>query len=128
MMLLAKERRTPPKDLGIDLLILKEKRQTFEETMPKEIIKAGTEHKYEPDPSGSFRICLKNGLILAQNGRTTVAGSNAREILNTIIDMELVTRLDHVGYLGRELEKAQIALSLKRSYIQDELLWPLEKG
>ena len=37
-------------------------------------------------------------------------------------------RLDHAGYLGRELEKAEIALSLKRSYIQDEPLWPSEKS
>lgn len=128
MMLLAKERRTPPKDLGIDLLILKEKRQPPEEAMPKKTIKARTEHKYEPDPSGSFRIYISHSLILAQNGCTIISGRNAREILNTIIDMGLVKRLDHVGYLGRELEKAQIALSLKRSYIQDEPLWPFEKG
>ena len=42
--------------------------------------------------------------------------------------MGLVTRLDHAGYLGRELEKGEIALALKRSYNQDEPLWPSEKS
>jgi dihydropteroate synthase len=53
-----------------------------------------------------------------------VAGISAKDILNTLIDFGLVTRLDHAGYLGRELEKAEIALRLKRSYSQDEALFP----
>ncbi|HRW83197.1 MAG TPA: DUF4346 domain-containing protein, partial [Methanothrix sp.] len=36
----------------------------------------------------------------------------------------LVTRLDHAGYLGRELERAETALLLGRSYSQDEPLFP----
>ncbi len=128
MMQLAQSRSTPPKDLGIDLLILKEKRHYPEDEMPRVFIRAGTDHKYEPDPFGSFRISLSQGLILARNSRITVAGTNARDILNTIIDQEIVLRPDHVGYLGRELEKAEIALSLKRSYIQDEPLWSFEKS
>lgn len=51
-------------------------------------------------------------------------GISARDILNTLIDLGMVTRLDHVGYLGRELEKAEIALALGRSYVQDEPLFP----
>lgn len=66
-------------------------------------------------------------MILAQNGPATVAGRNARDILNTLIERDLVSRLDHVGYLGRELEKAEIALRLKRNYVQDEPLWSSEK-
>ena len=57
----------------------------------------------------------------------TVAGRNARDILNTLIERGLVSRLDHAGYLGRELERAEIALRLKRSYVQDEPLWSSEK-
>jgi len=67
-------------------------------------------------------------LIFARSSRITVAGTRARDILNTIIDQGIVLRPDHAGYLGRELEKAEIALSLKRSYIQDEPLWPFEKS
>ena len=54
--------------------------------------------------------------------RVTVVGDNAIDVLNTIIGQGLVTRLDHAGYLGRELQKAEIALRLKRSYSQDEPL------
>jgi dihydropteroate synthase-like protein len=128
MMQLARKRHAPPKDLGLDLLILKEKRRLPEEAMPEKFVKAKDRHKYEPDSRGSFRIFLSRGLILAQNGSTTVAGKNARDVLNTLIEMGLVSRLDHAGYLGRELERAQIALRLKRNYIQDEPLWPSEKS
>jgi dihydropteroate synthase-like protein len=128
MMILAQWRQTPPKDLGLDLLILKEKRRLPEEPMPGEFVQAGNEHKYEPDRAGSFRIVIAEGKILAENGSISVAGISAKAVLNTLIDMGLVKRLDHAGYLGRELEKAEIALALKRSYIQDEPLWPSEKS
>ncbi|MHB8117307.1 MAG: dihydropteroate synthase-like protein [Methanothrix sp.] len=127
MMLLARKRYAPPKDLGLDLLILKEKRRLPEEAKPETFMQAEEGHKYEPDGSGSFRIFLSQGSIMAQNGRETVTGRNARDILNTLIERGLVSRLDHAGYLGRELEKAEIALRLKRSYVQDEPLWSSEK-
>ncbi|MCX6677151.1 MAG: dihydropteroate synthase-like protein [Methanothrix sp.] len=132
MMMLAQKRHAPPKDLGLDLLILKEKRCLPEEAMPETFLDAKEGHKYEPDGRGSFRIFLSGGRILAQNlaqnGPIAVAGRNARDILNTLIEKGLVSRLDHAGYLGRELEKAEIALRLKRNYVQDELLWPSEKS
>ncbi|HPT37795.1 MAG TPA: DUF4346 domain-containing protein, partial [Methanothrix sp.] len=76
---------------------------------------------------GCFRIFLSHGRIVAQNKDAAVAGGNARDILNTLIDMGLVSRLDHAGYLGRELERAETALHLKRSYVQDEPLWQADK-
>ncbi len=127
MMLLARRRQTPPKDLGLDILILKEKRHLPKESMPEKVIQAKGGHNFQPDQSGSFRIFISSQSILAQNAGTTVAGRNARDILNTLIEMGLVSRLDHAGYLGRELEKAEIALRLKRSYVQDEPLWSSEK-
>lgn len=127
MMLLAEHRKTPPKDLGIDLLVLKEKRRRPEDAMPELFIEARIEHEYKPDPAGSFRIRISGDRIIARHKSTAVAGKSAREILNTLIEMGLVTRLDHAGYLGRELEKAEIALELGRSYSQDEPLWPFRK-
>ncbi|MDD1750591.1 MAG: dihydropteroate synthase-like protein [Methanothrix sp.] len=127
MMLLARQRCAPPKDLGLDLLILKEKRRLPEQAVPEAFMEAKEDHKYEPDSRGSYRIFLSRGMILAQNGPVTVAGRNARDILNTLIERNLVSRLDHAGYLGRELEKAEIALRLKRNYVQDGPLWPSEK-
>ena len=128
MMLLAARRRTPPKDLGMDLLILKEKRARPAEKVPERYQEAYQEGKsarcYEMDPAGSFRISVADGKIVAWHERTAVAGRKAAEVLNTLIDMGLVTRLDHAGYLGRELQKAELALSLGRSYVQDEPLLP----
>ncbi len=122
MMVLAKERKTPPKDLGIDLLVLKEKRRRPEGTLPETFEEAAVEHKFEMDPAGSFMIRIAEGRIIARHRRTTVAGENARDVLNMLIDLGLVSRLDHAGYLGRELEKAELALKLGRSYVQDEPL------
>jgi dihydropteroate synthase-like protein len=127
MMTLAQDRQAPPKDLGLDLLILKEKHRRPAEPMPVGAIEAKAGHTFQPDRCGSFRISISAQMILAQTGSTTVAGQNARDILNTLIEMNLVSRLDHAGYLGRELEKAEIALRLKRSYVQDEPLWSSEK-
>ncbi len=124
MMVLALNRKTPPKDLGVDLLLLKEKRQRLEEALPQEYEEAIAEHKYEMDPAGPFRISIAEGWILVRHERASVVGSNARDILNTLIDRGLVSRLDHAGYLGRELEKAEAALALGRSYVQDEPLLP----
>ena len=124
MMLLAGARRTPPKDLGLDLLVCKEKRSRPKEALPEQFIPASSDHAYVPDPAGSFRISIADGRILARHDRAAVAGSSARDVLNTLIDRGLVSRLDHAGYLGRELEKAELALRLDRSYSQDEPLIP----
>lgn len=123
MMMLALNRKTPPKDLGLDLLVLKEKRHSTKEALPGGFQEALSDHRYEMDPAGSFRISIADGKILAKHDRASVVGSSARDILNTLIDMGLVSRLDHAGYLGRELEKAEAALRIGRSYVQDESLF-----
>lgn len=126
MMLLAKERRTPPKDLGLDLLVLKEKRRKAPPTSlkPQRTQEASCDHAWHEDPAGNFEILLGGGRILVRGCGAQLEGISARDILNTLIDLGMVTRLDHVGYLGRELEKAEIALALGRSYVQDEPLFP----
>jgi dihydropteroate synthase-like protein len=126
MMLLAKERRTPPKDLGLDLLVLKEKRRKAPPTSlkPQRTLEASCDHAWHEDPAGNFEILLDGGRILVRGCGAQLEGISARDILNTLIDLGMVTRLDHVGYLGRELEKAEIALALGRSYVQDEPLFP----
>jgi dihydropteroate synthase-like protein len=128
MMILAQKRRTPPKDLGVDLLILKEKHSRPGERLPEERTEAYQEDKsarsYVMDPAGSFRIGLAEGMIVARHERMTIVGGMATQVLNTLIDLGLVTRLDHAGYLGRELQKAELALALGRSYVQDEPLLP----
>jgi dihydropteroate synthase-like protein len=124
MMLLAQNRNSPPKDLGIDLLILKEKRRMPPEVISSNCIEAKSGYECEMDIRGSFKIGISCGKIVAIHHERAVIGKSAKDILNTVIEMGLVTRLDHAGYLGRELEKAEIALRLGKSYIQDEPLIP----
>jgi dihydropteroate synthase-like protein len=128
MMLLAEHRNTPPKDLGIDLLVLKEKRKMPPGEISENCIEADADHKYVPDPAGYFKIEVANGKIVAKHEherrQLEVAGRSAKDLLNTLIDRGLVSRLDHAGYLGRELQKAELALRLGRSYNQDEPLIP----
>ncbi len=123
MMALAGSRKTSPKDLGIDLLMLKEKRRRFEEILPEVFETAETDHRWEMDPAGSFKIGVAGGRIVVEHQKTTVVGKGAIDVLNTLIDRGLVTRLDHAGYLGRELQKAEIAIKLDRSYNQDDPLF-----
>jgi len=111
-----------PKDLGFDLLILKEKKRegiTYEINSP--ILEAKQlEIKLEDI---YFRIFIKEGKIwvIAYRGTKqvlTIVGENPDAIIDTILEhFEISPR--HAFYLGRELEKAKTALKLKRSYLQE---------
>ena len=41
------------------------------------------------------------------------------EVYEEIISKELVTRMEHAGYLGSELQKAEIAMITGKEYVQD---------
>ncbi len=130
MMVLAKDRGSAPKDLGIDLLILKEKRGREYGKMPGNAIEATENEKWNLDPAGCFKITItmdefRNGNIIpgkivAQHNERAIAGATAKEILDTIIRLGMVSRHDHAVYLGRELMKAELALKFRRSYSQDD--------
>lgn len=128
MMQLSGRRKTPPKDLGLDLLLLKQKRRLPEEPLPEQMTEAQPGHVYVLDDLGPFRIFLSRGLIVARNGPMSICGRNARDLVNSLVDLGLVGRLDHAAYLGRELQKAETALRLGRDYVQDEPLWPADKS
>ncbi len=119
MMALAKSRKSPPKDLGIDLLVIKEKRARRDIIEPGTIVKA-KRHAMKLDPAGSFNVFIENGHIYAKSGDVTIVGDDAQSILDTIVDMNIVSMLDHAGYLGMELKKAELAIQFKRSYLQDD--------
>ncbi|MFH0832712.1 MAG: tetrahydromethanopterin S-methyltransferase subunit A [Candidatus Aenigmatarchaeota archaeon] len=51
-----------------------------------------------------------------------IIGRNAEEIIGTIARLRLVKGLYHMGYLGKELKKAEIALRLGIDYEQDKVL------
>lgn len=128
MMQLSSWRKTPPKDLGLDLLQLKQKRRLPEEPLPQAMKEAQPGHVYVLDDLGSFRIFLSQGVIVARNGPVSICGKNARDLVNSLVDQGLVGKLDHAAYLGRELQKAETALRLGRDYVQDEPLWPADKS
>jgi dihydropteroate synthase-like protein len=113
--------RPYPKDLGIDLLCIKEKRRRREPPLEYDII---TEADSVPDgiqydPRGNFRIGIEDGWIVAVRGRTAIRGRRWQDILYTLLRQDSVSLLDHAGYLGRELYKAELAIRFNRSYEQD---------
>ncbi len=130
MMALSKERGSAPKDLGIDLLFAKEKRRREIGSMPESPILARESDGWHLDPAGCFKIDITDdeirdgklypGKIVARTKKNSIAGTTAKEVLDTIIRLGLVSRLDHAAYLGRELMKAELALKFKRSYSQDD--------
>lgn len=137
MMFLARNKTTVPKDLGIDLLVLKEKRWVeepyAEHEVPKaRIIKSIEEVDFTPDKTGWFKIQIDrdNKMIEAlfyhnneEKPSAIVKGKEVTEIYQTIIRERMVEKLDHAAYLGKELGKAELALKLGRAYVQDEDLF-----
>jgi len=126
MMKLAEFRKSSPKDLGLDLFCIKEKRKRTERAMPENPFIAKTNTGWELDPKGPFIIGIVHdskgrGYIVAEHEKVTIIGNNASEVLDSIISSELVSMFDHVGYLGMELKKAEIALQFNRSYEQDDV-------
>jgi dihydropteroate synthase-like protein len=136
MMFLAEKRGTVLKDLGLDLLLLKEKRwtevpYTLEEDSLENHQGVG-ETEFKPDNTGWFNIYLdrKENQVVAvfqptgsKKPKIVIKGDDSRVVYQTIIRKKLITKLDHAAYLGKELEKAYIALKLGRSYVQDEPLF-----
>lgn len=133
MMFLAKNRSSIPKDLGINLLVFKDKhkRSDFSEAIDDVPTNQGKEFKrFVLDPAGSFKIRVEHGStpnkskIIATHFKKlkadiSIEGRYPKEIYEEIIKLGLVTRLEHAAYLGNELQKAEIALITGKEYIQD---------
>lgn len=121
MMMLARHRNGPPKDLGLDLLVLKEKRRRPCTQAPEGCIRAEEREGWELDPEGAYTIHLtEDGRILVQHRDFCVLGSTAREVCDAILTSGRISSLSHAMYLGRELARAELALRLGRSYAQDD--------
>jgi dihydropteroate synthase-like protein len=113
--------RPYPKDLGIDLLVLKEKRRRREpplvyermftaEPMPDEITY---------DPCGNLRIGIEGEDIVAVHNGVAIRGTRWEDVFFTLIAQDRVSLLDHAAYLGKELYKAELAIRFGRSFEQD---------
>ena len=51
--------------------------------------------------------------------RAVMCGTDAEAICHTIAREKLVSRFEHASYLGREIQKAEIALKARIPYEQD---------
>jgi dihydropteroate synthase-like protein len=138
MMFLARRRGSIPKGLGIDLLVLKDKRFLEEPYDPTYVdgateVKIITRKELRMDSSGCFKIMIdrKLGKIVAihypMHRRDApdliVRGEDAQDIYHTIVKSNLVSDLNHSAYLGYELGKAEIALRTGKGYVQDSTLF-----
>ena len=113
--------RPYPKDLGLDLLCLKEKRRRREPPLEYETVVSARAMPREItyDPKGSFRIGVEDDLIVAVIHGRAVQGRHWQDVLHTILSHGDISLLDHAGYLGRELYKAELAIRYNRSFEQD---------
>ncbi len=113
--------RPYPNDLGIDLLVLKEKRRRREPPLwygtvvPAQA--APAEIRY--DPKGNFRIGIDGDEIVAVIDGKAVKGKRWQDVFATIQKNGDVSLLDHAAYLGRELYKTELAIRYGRSFEQD---------
>nr|MDO8098432.1 dihydropteroate synthase-like protein [Candidatus Njordarchaeota archaeon] len=140
MMYLAERRKAPPKDLGVDLLVLKEKRRrelyydANIETRGKKpkVLSAKRGPEPEIDPRGFFKVNVdrkKNEIIVTHFERkgeaadVIVKGIDPLAIRDTLLKSDLVSTLEHAFYLGMETEKAHVASQINRSYYQDDELF-----
>lgn len=138
IMFLAKKRNSVPKDLGIDLILFKDKKfleepycKDFEEKA-KVVIAKEEPQKTALDQKGSFRIILdrQEPAIVAlhyqqatDNPVNVIKGKTAESVYSKILELNLISCLDHAAYLGRELAKAEICLRTGVEYVQDRKLF-----
>ena len=120
MMVLARD-RPYPKDLGIDLLVLKEKRRRREPPLEYDTAQPARPMPDEItyDPKGNFRIGIEGKLIVAVIHGKAIKGEHWQDVLFTLLSQGDVSLPDHAGYLGRELYKAELAIRYGRSFEQD---------
>ena len=138
MMFLAKQRCSVPKDLGVDLLLLKDKRnreESYDKAFEKnvQVIAAEKPNLTALDAKGSFTIMVDRiGIdIVALHYSTAkmkkpdkiIKGKTADAIYSKIMELGLISKEDHAAYLGSELAKAEIALRTGKEYIQDRAMF-----
>ncbi len=112
---IACEKRSPGR---FDRTLTLKKTEKIEARLPERLVL---------DPSGFFIIYPKKEerRIYLEHYRAdgtlseVIYGEDPIAIASTAIERNLVSRLDHAAYLGRELEKAYLSLCYGLQYIQD---------
>jgi len=138
MAILSKIRKSPPKDLGLDLLRLKEKRRNeelYDDKFELDVEKFdGFKHSLVNvhDPKGSFKIMIdrKNEKIVTIHlspkdfkPDIILKAKDPFNLYQEILKRDLISKVEHSFYLGIELSKAREALVTGKSYVQDNPLF-----
>lgn len=136
MAILAKSRKGPPKDLGLDLLKLKEKRRieeiyNAEIESEVEVVRPTESSKTGFDRKGYFKIMVdrKDKKIVAihyqldRKPDIIFKGKDPQSIYKSILERDLISTMEHACYIGLELSKAKEAMALDRGYVQDRQLF-----
>ncbi|MCP1661888.1 MAG: dihydropteroate synthase-like protein [Methanocalculus sp. MSAO_Arc1] len=121
MMMSLMQERPYPKDLGVDLFVIKEKRRRNEPPVTYTTLLENEDEDYPLvyDPMGNFRIGVADNQIIAERKGVAIRDIDAGRIFSAIERNGWVSRLDHAAYLGRELYKAELAIRFGRSFEQD---------
>jgi tetrahydromethanopterin S-methyltransferase subunit A len=105
------------------------KEDKLEEELKKAIDTSNIKVKWVEDPMGYFTIkpFFSNGRVYVRYYHDnklahTFSGINTAQMMQEIIERNLVSRMDHAAYLGKEIEKAIIALKNDLLYVQDKEL------
>ena len=134
MMFLAKNRKSIPKDLGINMVVYKDKHKRNDiilnerDGIPETTLEKPL--KFVRDSAGSFKISVdyattvEKSKVIATHFKKNkadlvIVGHSAKEVYEEIITKNLVTRMEHAAYLGSELQKAEIAMITGKDYVQD---------
>ncbi len=131
---IAYARKSQERNLGINLLVLKDNKIIrYKPIISKKIIRI--ERILEPriDKTGFFRIIVdkkSNSIEVGffkygggEEAELKITGEHALSIGRRILEEISEISKQHVLYLGYELARAEIALRLGKNYIQDEELF-----
>jgi dihydropteroate synthase-like protein len=107
------ENQIPPKRINDSLIVLKDPPfETYNETELR-IMQKDIEDK-------NYRIFTDHRQIYLFNTETFITGSNPQEIFDSLDIMDA----KHAFYLGKELERAALAIRLGKKYVQEkDLRW-----
>ncbi len=105
------------------------------ESSTVEVVAAQEPRRMIPDPAGFFVVypdAPRRRLLVEHYTNSGVLDcvletATPTALYATAIERNLVTRLDHAAYLGRELARAQRAMETGEPYVQDRAPGPVEE-
>lgn len=125
MISVALKKHKTPKDVGIDLLILKDKK-TIKNNEKNENFIEISHNEPEMDQAGFAKIFVDkdNKIAISFYGKEKInlKGSEALSLGRELVRRIKITP-EHAIYIGYELAKAEIARDLGKNYIQDNPLF-----